>query len=182
MAFGVGFIIGLVVCRAGRLYFFPNIGEAEIDQVFLYISLTAAFALLFAQQFVLGILFWGKRRGELEYALLEKSAEHGKQGPELAALLKKVKSGVKLSDADSPHEQLKAATRTFTKSVVVYFNYAVTCERLGFAEEAIAAYETAKALLPNSAAVLKSYVEAQASRVKQHGPSQTPTVLRHIVY
>lgn len=182
MAFGSGFIFGLIFCRGLRFCFPQAMTEAEIDQWFLYISLIVAMVFFFIYQFILATFIWGSRRGELEFSLLEKGAEHGNQGPELAALLKKIKSGVKLSDADSPHEQLKAATTTYTRSVVVHFKYAVSCEKLGLDQDAIAAYERTLALLPNSADALRRYVEKNLSRVRQQGSSGKPGTLSFIVY
>ena len=98
MAFGFGFISGLILCRGFRFCFPQTLSEAEIDQLFLSISLIVAAAFFCIHQVILATFLWGSRRGELEYSLLEKGAEHGKQGPELAALLKKIKSGVKMSD------------------------------------------------------------------------------------
>ena len=72
----------------------------------------------------------------------------------------------------------------FPDNFVVHFKYAVSCEWLGLAEDAIAAYETARKLLPKSVEALNTYVEKQICRVKAKGPAKMSTApgLQYILY
>jgi hypothetical protein len=67
---------------------------------------------------------------------------------------------------------------------VVHFKYAISCERVGLSEDAIAVYETAMKLLPKSAEALNTYVEKQISRVKLKGPTKRSKApgLQYIIY
>jgi hypothetical protein len=62
--------------------------------------------------------------------------------------------------------------------------FAHSCERLGLAEAAIEAYETARKLLPESSQTLITYIEKQAQRVKLYGPSNISTApgLQYLMY
>ena len=89
-----------------------------------------------------------------------------------------------MADPDSAHLKLNAATKMFPDNFVVHFKYAVSCERVGLAEDAIAAYEIARTLLPQSLEAVNNYVEKQISRVKTKGPAKVFTApgLQYVLY
>ncbi len=103
---------------------------------------------------------------------------------ELGNRLKEVKNELKMADINSAHVKLRAATKMFPDNFVVHFKYAVSCERVGLATDAITAYETAKKLLPESSEALNAYVEKQIRRVKLKGPAKISTApgLQYLMY
>ncbi len=168
MATGLGFFFGYAA--------FPLIASiiASIDgpPEFLF-AIPVGFIVV--SQIIIASCFWGNRRGEFEFSFLEKSALKKKLEPELSIQLKEIKQELKLGGVNSAHEKLIAVTKEFPDNFVVHFMFAVSCERMGLAEAAVGAYETACGLLPVSSQALNTYVEKQIGRVKSEGPSRIST-------
>jgi len=179
LAFATGLIIGFFALKTFGGYFFKPSIEFP---AWCYLSFPWICFCIY--QYMTLSFFWGKRRGEFEYSFLEKTAGHGETNKELGRLLKEVKKDLKMADPNSAHLKLNAATKIFPDNFVVHFKYAVSCERLGLAEDAIAAYETARKLLPQSVEAVTNYVERQINRVKTKGPAKVSTApgLQYVIY
>lgn len=127
------------------------------------------------------IFFWGKRRGEFEYSFLENTAQGEK---ELGVCLKIINQELKYSDQNSAYLKLQEALKIYPENFVIQFRYAISCERVGKAEDAIAAYQRALKLIPESSGTLTAYVNNQINRVKIKGPSKGAAVLglKYVLY
>jgi tetratricopeptide (TPR) repeat protein len=178
-AFATGLIIGFFALKTFGAYFFKPSIEFPA-----WCYLSGPWICFFLYQFMIVSFFWGKSRGEFEYSFLEKSAEHGELNKELGKLLKGVKKELKMADPNSAHIKLNEAMKIFPENFVVHFKYAVSCERLGLAEDAISAYDTARELLPQSQEAVTNYVQRQISRVKTKGPAKVSTApgLQYVLY
>jgi hypothetical protein len=170
MAFATGLVMGYFALKTLGGYFFKPPIEFP---PWCYFIFPCGFFFIF--QFMTPSFFWGKRRGEFEYSFLEKSALKKMINPELGSRLKEVKRELKFGGVNSAHEKLIAATKVFPDNFVTHFMFALSCERMGLAEAAINAYETARNLLPESAQNLTTYVTKQICRVKSEGPSKMST-------
>lgn len=136
-----------------------------------YFLLLGSLSFLFVYQLMATSFFWGKRRGEFEYAFLEKSAKNRNALRDLKTRLKEVDYELKYSDP-SAHSKLKEITTIYPDNFVGQFKYAISCERIGQVEDAISAYEKALSLVPKSSKYLNIYVKRQIARVKTKGPSK----------
>ncbi len=185
MVLGTGFVMGFVILFAAHIALRLTLpGAVVLDR--LLFSTWGVFPLgfLFIYQFFIASFFWGKRRGQFEYSFLEKSAERGKLNPDLGILLKDLKQELRFGDPEAANLKIDTARKVFPDNFVVHFEYAISCERVGLSEDAIAAYETATKLLPKSAEALNTYVEKQISRVKLKGPTKRSKApgLQYIIY
>lgn len=166
MAFGTGFVMGMMF--NGLLFF-------------LHPPITFPFIFAFIYQFFVLSYFCGHRRGAFEYSYLEKSAEND---PNLKADFKEVKNEYKLGDPRAANLKLIEAIKKFPNHFVAHFKYAISCEKLGQAQEAIASYEAAFNLLRVESERLRAYVFAQIVRIRENGPSNKTTTpgLQHVIY
>jgi hypothetical protein len=180
MAIGTGLVMGYM---AFYIVFGIILGIKSDDAIIQVVFIVSLIFFL-VSQVVMASCFWGKRRGEFEYSFLEKSALKKKINRDLGTRLKEVKRELKLGGVNSAHEKLIATRNAFPENFVVHFMFAHSCERLGLAEAAIEAYETARKLLPESAQTLITYIEKQAQSVKLYGPSNISTApgLQYLMY
>jgi Tfp pilus assembly protein PilF len=91
---------------------------------------------------------------------------------------------LKYCDQNAAHIKLEELIKMYPDNFVVTFQYAISCERIGQSKEAIAAYETALKLIPESSKALNIYVDNQINRVKIKGPSKYSGApgLRYMLY
>ncbi len=168
LATGTGALIGLFFFQffmAALLALGVNVGP------WCYFVFPEIF--FFLDQAIIWSFFLGKRRGEFEYTYHEKVATDARTNSKLHRLFKEAKEELRLGDPASMVSKFAEATRMFPESFVAHFRYAASCEILGKTDEAIAGYETAKALLVKPTAALDGYISAQIERVKTKGPSGT---------
>ena len=170
MATATGFVLGVMALRLGGAFILSPITFPMITFVVF--------------QFMAISYFSGGRRGEFEYSFLEKSAVRGRQGDALAATLKEVRQELKMGDPAAAHAKLSAAKANFGSNFVVLFSYAVSCERLGSGDEAIAAYDLAETTSPSPSEALKGYIARQRARIKQKGPAGKNSApgLQYVLY
>lgn len=166
MAFGTGFVMGIMF---NRFLFF------------MLPPITFPFVFAFIYQFFVLSYFWGNRRGAFEYSYLEKIAEND---PTLKKDFKEVKKEYKLGDPRTANIKLNETIQKFPNHFVARFKYAISCEKLGQAQEAIASYETAVNLLTVESDSLRDYLLTQIDRVRKKGPSTKTTApgLQHVIY
>ena len=171
MATGTGVIIGIFALQVPFLGFILN-------------PITSPIGFLIIYQFFFASFFWGKRRGEFEYSFLEKFTERGNMDSGLKTELKRIKHELKFGGINSAHEKLKAVSNNYPESFVIQFKYAISCERMGLTEDALAAYKNAKTLIPGTSEALDRYIEKQNVRIKQKGPSKKSSApgLQHVMY
>ena len=139
-------------------------------------------------QIIMISFFWGKRRGEFEYSFLESSEERGKSNPILRSRLKEVKKELKMGDPKSAHLKIESVRKEYPEKFVVHIKYAISCERVGAADDALAAYKTAGNLIPKSEKALTQYIEKQIVRLKRkallkdqrHQTSNTQSIRREL--
>ena len=91
---------------------------------------------------------------------------------------------MRYSDQRSAYSKLQEAIKIYPDNFVIQFRYAISCERVGQAENAIAVYEKALKLIPESSEALTIYVDKQINRVKTKGPSEGATIpgLKYVLY
>jgi len=171
MATGTGFIIGIFALRVPFLGFILN-------------PITSPIVFLVICQFFFASFFWGKRRGEFEYSFLEKSTECGKMDSGLKIELKRIKQELKFGGINSAYAKLKDLSNNHPESFVIQFKYAISCERIGLAEDALVAYEKAKNLIIVTSKALIRYIDKQTIRIKQKGPSKRSSApgLQYVMY
>jgi len=168
MALGTGIIMGYVAFLV-----FSSMFKVEYDGIVIniFIIFITTICFIFVSQFFLLSFFWGKRRGEFEYAFLEKSAKSKKLSSDLSSRLKEIDQEMKYCDDKLVYSKLEEAIKMYPENFEVQFKYAISCERIGLAENAIAVYETALKLIPETFKALNVYVNNQIHRVKTKGPS-----------
>ncbi|VFQ45397.1 tetratricopeptide repeat protein [Desulfoluna butyratoxydans] len=169
MAAGTGLVLGIFAIRVGISLISP-------------MSFPICFVVIY--QFYIVSYFWGKRRGEFEFSFLERSAIRGEENQELKIRLKKVRQELKWGDPASAHAKLTAALKDFPDNFVACFKYAVSCERMGMGDDAIASYNKAETLIPTPSTSLRCYVAKQSTRVKKEGPSRRSSSpgLQYVIY
>jgi hypothetical protein len=168
-AFGTGIIMGYVAFLV-----FSSMFKVEYDGIVIntFIIFIMPICFILVSQFFLLSFFWGKRRGEFEYAFLEKSAKSEKPSSDLRSRLKEIDQEFRYCDDKLAYSKLKETTKMYPDNFVVQFKYAMSCERIGLAETALAAYKTSLKLIPESFNALNIYVNNQINRVKTKCPSK----------
>jgi tetratricopeptide (TPR) repeat protein len=139
--------------------------------------------LLLSQLFILSY-FWGSRRGAFEFSFLERLEMKQPSNKHIYNLFKEAKKESKMGDPISAHNKLKEAIISSPNNCVTQFKYAISCENMGDAKEAIVAYQIALNNVPTQNKDLLEFIERQIERVNTKGPSRRSSVpgLQYVIW
>ena len=185
LATGTGFVIGIFAIRLLILLLMANTSIYTTEFVeFMLNPMVSSIIFFVIYQLVFVSFFWGTRRGEFEYSYIENVAKRGKSDNWLKIYLKDIKQELKYAGISSAHSKLESLVTKYPDNFLTQFKYAISCERMGLTQDAIATYKTAMNLQSIKSENLKYYANRQIERIKQKGPSKKSSApgLQYVMY
>lgn len=144
--------------------------------------LTLPILVVSVYQFFVFSYFWGRHRGAFEFSFLERVER--RRNKQISILLNEAKQERKMGDPTASHNKLKEAINTCPSNYLAQFRYAISCENIGDAQGAIAAYKAALNYLPVQSEKLIRFIEGQIARVQTKGPSRRTSApgLQYVIW
>lgn len=148
-----------------------------------FFILTIPLVVVILYQFFICSYFWGKRRGAFEFSYVERNVEK-KNNKELAAFFLAAKQAYKSADIMLAHNKLQEAIKLYPNNFIAHFKYAVSCEKIGDANEAIVAYKAALDNIQLGSKNLIEFIEKQIIRVETKGPNRRGAIpgLQYVIH